>query len=231
MTDDATTAANTATNAAVDAHLTGNPDAAAPLFDKASVAHRQAAGMPDPNSWRDGNELPPMPAAPPITSETDSAVSRLNEMGGRHQELVSSWGNDAKQNLEYSRDAFRQIATDHPDLISAFDRSGLGDHPGVIEFLARHGRIAAGFSGDNTIAARNHEPTMTTPTTNPNPNPSGTVRHMAGGSAAQAEVEQIMLDHPPGTAGYSSPAIQHRLEYLHRQITGNAPIVGHGRFA
>jgi hypothetical protein len=217
------TAADTATEAAIEAHLTSSPEKAAPLFNRATVEHRRAAASQEQHggelSWRDGT-LPPMPEAPAVTSETDAAVAKLNALGGRHSELVSSWGNDAPANIEYARAAFRDVAANDPELIAAVDRSGLGNHPGVLEILARQGRLSAGLMNDHTIASRrNYEPMAINRT-----GPTGTNR----GGSAREELDRIMSENPPGSLAYKTPSVQRRIEALSRQIAGNGNIIGQG---
>ena len=57
--------------------------------------------------------------APTIeVSEADMAISKLNERGGDHSQLVQTWGSDFGQNLAYAKTAFREIAATNPDLIA-----------------------------------------------------------------------------------------------------------------
>jgi hypothetical protein len=106
-----------------------------------------------------------MPDAPPVTSETDAAVNKLNDMGGRHADLCSRWGADAPVNIEYARSAFREMVASDPGLIAAVDREGIGNSPAILEHLARFGRLSAGLMNDHTIE-RSYQP-MTTNRTAP----------------------------------------------------------------
>lgn len=219
------TTAAAATGAAVDAHLSGNAEKAAPLFNRATVEHRRSAQESETGAelgWRDGQDaqpLAPMPAAPAVTSETDAAIAKLNEFGGRHAELVSSWGADAPVNIEYARAAFRGMAASDPGLIAAVDNSGLGNHPAILEHLASFGRLSAGLMNDHTIA-RSYQP-MTTNRTGP----TGASR---SGGGAREELEELMAANPPGSASYKTPSVQRRVEALSRQIAGTGNAVGIG---
>jgi hypothetical protein len=215
------TAADAATERAVDAHIAGDTEKAAPLFKQAEAAHERAAPSQqngvDPG-WRDGNDvapLEPMPAAPPVTSETDAVIEKMNTMGGRHADLVTSWGADAPVNIEYARSAFREMSASDPGLIAAVNRSGIGDNPIILEHLAKFGRLSAGMSGDHTIARRNSSmsPIASAPIT-------------PRGGTAQQELDSILNDNPPGSASYKSKAVQNRVEVLSRMIAGNGSIVG-----
>jgi hypothetical protein len=216
-------AADTATEAAIDAHISGNAEKAAPLFNRATVEHQRAAASQEQHgggelAWRDGTELAPMPEAPAVSSETDAAVAKLNQLGGRHSELVASWGADAPVNIEYARAAFREVVANDPDLVAVVDRSGIGNHPSVLEFLAKQGRLSAGLMNDHTIA-RSYEP-MTINRTGPS-NPSR-------GGGAREQLDQLMADNPPGSDRYKSPTVQRRVEALSRQIAGNGNVIGQG---
>jgi hypothetical protein len=219
-------AADAATEIAIDAHIAGDKEKAAPLFKAAGAAHERAALSEQTGSdpaWRDGNDvapLAPMPDAPAVTSETDAAVEKLNDMGGRHADLVQAWGSDAPVNIEYARAAFRDVVATNPDLIAAFDANGLGDHPAILEHLARHGRLNAGLMGDHTIANRRNIDVTHSPI-----RPDGKPR---AASSAQNEMTELMEANPPGTAGYKSPRIQQRIEALSRMIAGSGNAVGIG---
>src|SRR5437762_11060425 len=161
MSEAADQAADTATGEAVKAHLTGGTEKSAPLFDKAAVAHRraeQSATLSD--GWRDGTEvapLAPMPEAPTMhEQEASNAIQKLQTIDGGN-ELVESWGSDFKSNLSYARAAFQEIAT--PELIAKFDASGLGNDPAILEHLAKHGRLNAGFTGIDPVAQ--YQPSFT----------------------------------------------------------------------
>jgi hypothetical protein len=225
MTDTIQTVAESATEQAIDAHLSGNAEKAAPLFNRATIEHRRSApsedgSTPDPDQWRDGQELSPMPDAPAVTSETDAAVTKLTDMGGAHADLVSSWGQDAAVNVEYARSAFREMVASDPGLVAAVDRSGIGDHPAVLEHLAKYGRLSAGMMGD--FSTRIIEP-MTINRTGP----TGTNRSSGGGSARE-ELDRIMAANPPGSEAYRQPAIQRRVEELSKQIVGTGNVIGRG---
>jgi len=217
------TPADQATEKAIDAHLSGNTEKAAVAFDRASVERRRQAAEPagaDPQ-WRDGSApLAQMPDAPAVTSETDAAVIKLTDMGGAHADLVAGWGSDAPVNIEYARSAFRELAASDPGLIAAVDRSGLGDHPAILEHLAIHGRLSAGMMGN--FPTRIIEP-MTINRTGP----TGASRSSGGGSARE-EMDRIMAANPPGSEAYRQPAIQRRVQELSKQIAGTGNVIGRG---
>jgi hypothetical protein len=221
------TAADTATEQAIDAHISGDTQKATVAFDRASVEHRRSAppedGSTPGHGWRDGHEpLAPMPAAPAIAiGEVDAAINKLNERGGDHAALVENWGSDIGANLAYAKSAFADIAATRPDLIQKFERSGLGDDPAVLSFLAQHGRLNAGLMGDHTIARRNND--MTTNPIN-RAGPTGTNR----GGSAREQLDELMAANPPGSDKYKSPAIQRKVESLSRQISGGGSIIGSG---
>jgi hypothetical protein len=223
MSGEQTNAAETATGAAIDAHLRGGAEKSTPLFNRATVEHQRAAASQEQHgggelSWRNGTELAPMPDAPPVaTTEIDSAITKLNERGDDHAALVQSWGSDFGQNLGYAKAAFKEIAETNPGLIAKFERNGLGDDPAVLQFLAKHGRLSAGMMGD--FPTRSNEP-MTIHRTGP----TGTNR----GGSAREELDRIMSENPPGSASYKTPSVQRRVEALSRQIAGSGNIIGQG---
>src|ERR1700736_5404461 len=99
MSDEQQSAAATATATAVDAHLAGATEKAAPLFNRATVEHQRAAREAETGTdgtWRNESvALPPMPEAPPVAKgEVDSAIAKLNDRGDDHAALVQSWGSD-----------------------------------------------------------------------------------------------------------------------------------------
>jgi hypothetical protein len=217
------TAADTATEAAIDAHISGDAEKAAPLFNRATIEHQRSAAATEriePGQWRDGHEtLAPMPDAPPIaTGEVDAAITKLTERGGDHAALVDNWGADIGENLAFAKAAFKEIAASDPDLIAKVEASGLGDHPAVLQFLAKQGRLSAGMMGDYTIARRNNDLTSS-PMASAKPRPGGPARE---------EHDQLMRDNPPGSNAYKSPAIQRRVEQLSRMISGGGNVVGQG---
>jgi hypothetical protein len=214
------TAADTATEAAIDAHISGDREKAVPLFNRATVEHqRQAATESAPReTWRDGTELAPMPPPPAVTSEIDAAIAKLNGLGGRHAELVSSWGADAPVQIEYARAAFRDVAANDPALIAAVDRSGIGDHASILEFLARQGRLSAGLMGDFTISRNSNESHI--PMNRP---PAGSTGNN-GLLETQGELNRMLAANPPGSMGYKANA--NRIQQLYRMLAGSGAPVG-----
>jgi len=182
MTDDTTTIqqtpADSATSAAIDAHISGNAEKAAPLFNRASVEHRRAAAATETggDDWRDGTEvapLAPMPDAPRLhPDEVSYATEKLLSLGGAHAELARNWGADLGENLAYAQAALLEVAANRPDLIAKVDASGLGDDPAVLEFLSRQGRLTAGLMNDHTISRRS-EPMTTSRSAPSTPRASG----------------------------------------------------------
>jgi hypothetical protein len=225
------TPADTATEAAVEAHLTAGPEKAAPLFSRAAVEHRRSAALAENGTdrgWRDGNDvapLAPMPAAPTTaTAEVDSAITKLNDRGGDHAALVESWGGDFGENLAYAKSAFADIVANRPDIIAKVNASGLGDEPAILALLAKHGRLSAGLMGDNTIARRNERmPLHRTGTTAFGP--SGNNR---GSEETRSQLSRLMRENPPGSQAYKDPHVQARIQQLNRMIAGSGSPIGIG---
>jgi hypothetical protein len=235
------TAADTATEAAIDAVVTNAPPAQTEhLMTRAEIAHRRSAPpedgtTPGHGGWRDGNEaasLSPMPAAPTVApSEATAAMQTLNERSGGHSDLVARWGNDFAPNFAYAKAAFKDIAANRPDLIEKFQKSGLGDDPSVIEHLAQFGRQQAGRLGDFTIA-RNHSnngpapmPTSYTPISSTRAGPSGNSNNN-GSLETQGELNRLLASNPPGSQGYKTNAP--RIQQLYRTLAGSGSIIGTG---
>jgi len=233
MNDEQNNVADAATESAIEAHLTGNAEKAAPLFDRASVERQRAVAAAEngtDRSWRDGNDvqpLAPMPAAPPVTSKTDAAVTKLSDMGGAHQELVASWGSDAPVNMEYAASAFREAVTADPGLIAAFDRAGLGNSATIIAHLSRHGRMQAGMMGTLRASEPAPMPTFTPSASRASP---PTVRSGSTGNNGSAETQstlnQMLRDFPPGSQGYKDNA--QRIQQLYKTLAGSGAPVGIG---
>jgi hypothetical protein len=226
------TAADIATEAAIEAVVTNAPpEKAEQLFNRASVEHRRSApredGTPTDQSWRDGHEaLAPMPAVPHIaTSEVDAAIGKLNSRGDEHSSLVNEWGSDFGANLAYARSAFKEVADKNPGLIAQFEKSGLGDSPAVLQFLARHGRLTAGLMNDHSIA-RNNEP-MSINRNGPTATP-GSSGNNRGSEETRTELARLMNENPPGSQRYKDPHVQARIQQLHRTIAGSGAPVGIG---
>jgi hypothetical protein len=204
--------------------LPADPEFKPPAFTRDRVEGERSARAEATKmnrAWRDESDteqLAPMPDAPSLpTGEVDTAIAKLNALGDDHADLVTRWGSDMESNLAYAKEAFRDISTNRPDLISKFERAGLGDDVSVLEHLASYGRLNAGKTGDYTIARRNSNVTNS---------PMASSRPRA--SSAQEELHQIMSDHPPGSDGYKSPSVQRRVEALSRQIAGSGSAVGTG---
>jgi hypothetical protein len=234
MTDEVTiqqpsvqqTAAAAATEAAIDAVVTNAPpEKTEAAFNRSSIEHRRSAAATEqiePGDWRDGNEvapLPQMPDAPTLAArEVTTAIDKLNELGGEHSRLLDEWGSGFGENLAYAKQAFKEIVADNPGIIAKVDRSGLGNDPAVLRLLANHGRMKAGMTGD-----------FETPVQRTGSRLGDTSERGQGrGGSAQAELDQLMTDNPPGTAAYKSPRVQRRVEALSRQISGGGNVIGRG---
>jgi hypothetical protein len=198
----------------IDAYVKGDSAGAQAL----SAQVNREAGIEQP---QDTLALAPMAPAPKAeVGEVDRAIATLNELGGEHAALVQEWkqtGANAAEELGYAKAAFRDIVANRPDLIAKVDASGLGNDPAVLKLLAKHGRLNAGMMGDFTVARNNA--------------PSEQARVMTpgrGSSSAQAELNQLMADNPPGTAAYKNPRVQNRVAELSRMIAGNGPMIGQG---
>ena len=205
--------APTATDQMMDAYVKGDSAGAQAL----SAQVNREAGIEQP---QDSLALAPMPPAPKVAAtEVEKAITTLKETGGEHAALVDRWqqeGANPAEELAYAKAAFSKYAT--PKLIEKFNKSGLGNDPEIILYLAKQGRLDAGMSGDFTVA-RNYEA------------PSEQARVMTparGGSSAQAELNQLLHDNPPGSDKYKNPRVQNRVAELSRMIAGGGSIVGSG---
>jgi hypothetical protein len=210
------TAAPTAHDQMMEAHFRGDQAGAQGL----SAQVNQEAGIEQPQSGPDPLALAPMATAPKAeVGEVDRAVAILTEHGGEHAALVQEWkdtGANIGEELAYAKAAFRDIVANRPDLIAKVDASGLGNDPAVLKLLARHGRLNAGMMGDFSVA-RNYE--ASSEQARPIPR---------GQSAAQAELNKIYKETPPGSAGYRTNAVQNRVRQLNEMIHGDGPAVGQG---
>jgi hypothetical protein len=205
-------AASTATDQMMDAYVKGDSAGAQAL----SAQVNREAGIEQPRQ-DDPLALAPMPPAPQAPAgEVDKAKATLTELGGEHAALVQNWGSDFKDNLAYAKQAFSDIVANRPDLIAKVDASGLGNDPAVLDLLAKHGRLNSGLRGEFAVS-RNYEA------------PSEPARPMPRGqSAAQAELNKIFEDTPPGSPGYAKASVQRRVSQLHEMIAGSGTIVGRG---
>jgi hypothetical protein len=234
--------ADKATEASIEAVVTNAPAAQKEAaFDRASIAHRRSAPADDGTKpghgggWRDGTEptdLSPMPPAPTVApSEVTAAIQTLNERSGGHSDLVARWGTDFAPNFAHARAAFKTIAAESPELIEAFQKSGLGDHPSVIEHLARFGRQNAGMMGDFTIA-RNHSnnngpapmPTFI-PVSSTRAGPPGNSNNN-GSAETRHTLNEMLRANPPGSQGYKDNS--QRIQQLYRTLAGSGAPVGVG---
>lgn len=161
------------------------------------------------------DQLQPKPADQAQPTVVDSALTKLTSNGGEHSALVQSWGSDAKDNLAYAFEAYKDIVANKPELIDRVDASGLGNDAILLQHLAEHGRLKANLMGDNTVSSRrsNDEPRRALP---------------SGNSAAQRELDSIYKKTPPGTEGYRDRAVQSRIQQLQEMIHGTGPAIGLG---
>jgi hypothetical protein len=200
----------------VDAWISGDP---------AKQESRPDNGAPSP-SGKEGDSV--YVADPRVQDEAPKgeaaivqrAATTLSELGPEGEALVQEWGghtsHDFQENLAYARNAFRDIAANRPDLIAKVDASGLGNDPMILKILAEHGRMQANTLGDNTVE-RNYG----APSESARPLPRGQ-------SAAQAELNKIYKETPPGSEGYRANAVQNRVRQLNEAIHGTGNIVGTG---
>jgi hypothetical protein len=188
-----------------------------------SAQVNREAGIDQPEVGHDPLALAPMPPAP---TEEATVVARaattLSQLGPEGAALVQAWGGPTSQNFQenlgYAKQAFKDIATNRPDLIEKFDASGLGNDPSVLEFLAKHGRLAAGFSGDDSVSSQRYSA------------PSAAPAFRGGGGSKAAlldELSQIRKDNPVGTPKYAQPAVQKRIQQIN-EILYPGDIVGRG---
>ena len=178
------------------------------------------AGIEQPQEHNPLALAPMAPAPKAEVGEVDRAIATLNELGGEHAALVQEWqqtGANAAEELGYAKAAFRDIVANRPDLIAKVDASGLGNDPAVLKLLAKHGRLNAGMMGDFTVSRNYEAPSEQTRAPLPR-----------GQSAAQAELNKIFKDTPPGSEGYRTSAVQNRVRQLSERIAGGGSIVGSG---
>jgi hypothetical protein len=208
---------DTIDTSAAEAWMSGNMDKAQTLNQPIPDAPIESGDAAAP-FWAHA-PIKPMAEAPRAEpTMVDSAIAKLNDIGGEHAALVQKWqttGANVAEEIGYAKQAFEYVVKERPDLIAKFDQSGLGDDPSVLEFLAQHGRLRAGFMGDFTVAQNNSRSTGEPQRAMPR-----------GQSAAQAELNRIFEETPPGTAGYAKPSVQRRISQLQEMIHGDGPAVG-----
>ncbi|WP_063996273.1 hypothetical protein [Bradyrhizobium sp.] len=202
---------------AAEAWMSGNMDRAQAL--SRPIPDEPVAPSEPLQPWLENHlaadKLQQKPADQAQPSVVDSALSQLSRNGGEHSALVQGWGSDAKENLAYAFEAYKDIVANKPELIDRVDASGLGNDAILLRHLAEHGRLKANLMGDNTVSSRrfNDEPSRPLP---------------SGGSAAQRELDSIYKKTPPGSEGYRDRDVQRRVQQLNEMIHGTAPAVGHG---
>jgi hypothetical protein len=153
---------------------------------RAAARTRHSGLMRRSGRWRRPREL--------RLARSTKPLAKLNDIGGEHAALVQKWqttGANGAEELGYAKQAFQYVVNERPDLIAKFDQNGLGVDPSVLEFLAQHGRLRAGMMGDFSVAQNSSRSTGTPQRAMPR-----------GQSAAQAELNRIFEQTPPGTAGY-----------------------------
>jgi hypothetical protein len=201
----------------MDAHNRGDNAGAQALSERVNIE----TGISAVAEGDATHQLAPMPDAPKLeANEVSGAIATLTEIGGEHAELVQKWerqGANPAEELGYAKAAFKDIATNRPDLISKFDASGLGNDPAVLEFLAQHGRLQAGMMGDLTVAQRYSAPSETP-----------AFRGNGSKASAQTRVNQLIKDNPPGTDKYKQAHVQNEISRLMKSIHGDGDIVGSG---
>ena len=119
--------------------------------------------------------------------------------------LKKRWGNDYDANMNLGHRAIEQIGGE--DLKKLMDetlvgKTRLSDHPVMAEFFAKLGRSTA--EGEIFVGLG------TTPEER---------------QTTIQQIEAIEKEHPIGSAGYTSPDVQKRLQALYAKL-GNAPVVG-----
>jgi len=118
------------------------------------------------------------------------------------QELYTRWGPDYEKNINNAGLAAQTFGGD--DFIEFLDETKiegfgrLGDHPQIVEFMSKIGAMTA--EGEIMLGTSNPQEQKT----------------------AQARVDEIMRDNPPGTSGYAHHAAE--LDDLFKKIAGNKPI-------
>jgi len=231
-----------ASESAIESYITNEPPAQTEAaFNRSSVAFRRSSpeegATPDPNQWRDGNDvqpLAPMPDAPHVPdAEVTAAINKLNSRGDSKAALVQEWGADFAQNFSFAREAYREAVTAHPDLVAKFDANGLGDHAGVLAFLSKQGRLTAGLMG--TLPRNNNPTSMPMPTFIPSASPSPARAGPSGRSnqngnlETRGELNRLLEANPPGSPGYKSYEVSQRISQLYAILTpGSGNVVGQG---
>lgn len=114
--------------------------------------------------------------------------------------LKKDWGADYDANFELAKRALRTFAGNDADALLETTVNGqkLGDNPILIKAFGAVGRRMG--EGEFIGAVGESER-----------------------STAQARIEQLMRENPPGTEKYKNPAVQKELSQLNEQLYGNAP--------
>jgi hypothetical protein len=236
------TAAEVATESAMDAHISGDAEKAEPLFNRATIEHQRSAAATEARvepSWRDGsappNEPPAfsrMPPAPTAEAQVVSlAVNELTSLGAPGQALMTEWGgHDSKNfadNIGYARQAVQDIYKSDPGILEFLGREQVSDNgakfrvgndPKWVKLAAELGRLRAGV--------RNERPQQMTSNYRSETRPSYYRTISGDRQNLRKELDDIMEKTPPGSQKYSSPAVQRRLTEIHEALSGGGDIVG-----
>lgn len=225
------TVADKASSESIDAYLSHKPAAEIErTFSRADVEHRRSAPVENDaigiGAARSAQPTSPT-FAPAPAAEVDSAITKLQSLGGDHAALVHEWqstGANVGEEISYARAAYASVAANDRALIEAVDSSGLGNHPSVLKFLARMGRADANLMGDRTIENRSKPSRLPSPSS-PRGNPS------LGGSETQSELDALYAANPVGSASYRDPRVQARIQHLHEMLNSGSPVGIGGRRA
>lgn len=120
-------------------------------------------------------------------------------------ELSSEWGAEKDKYISLATRAAASIGGEEfVDFLNTAKIEGMGlvgDHPDVVRFLAAVGEMSD--EADLTMQSTAQEK-----------------------ASAQARLNQIMAENPPGTQGYLRPDVQQEIAQLHARLHGSDPIVG-----
>ena len=130
--------------------------------------------------------------------------------------LKAEWGDgkDFQGNFQFAKAAFDTFAT--PEIIAAFDASGLSEDPGVIKALASIGRqIALEPGNPDTVQHHGHRRAATM---------DKEAKELLREKIDSAHAQQYGTEKE--RREYRSPRFQRELQAMHAELHGDEPIVG-----